>query len=84
MSWYPADLPRLVTQLAEAIEKRFAKVVPERPREDFMRLTASDLPPAAEWEGCTIYVRNVDGAGASCLVFSDRTNWRRCDTRGIV
>jgi len=84
MSWYPAGLPPLVARLAAAVEARFARIEPDRPCRDFKREVAADLPPPADWEGCTIYVRDVDGAGASCLVFSDGTNWRRYDTRGTV
>jgi hypothetical protein len=84
MSWFPAGLPPLGARLAVAIDGRFAPIEPDKPRRDFKRETASDLPPAEGWEGCTIYVRDVDGAGAACPVFSDGAAWRRYDTRGAV
>ena len=84
MSWYPTGLDPLVTRLAAAIDKRFNHTAPERPTRDFKRETTIDLPPAEAWEGCTIYVRDIDGAGSACPVFSDGAAWRRYDTRGVV
>jgi hypothetical protein len=84
VSWYPSGLEPLVIRLATAAEGRFSKITPDRPARDLKVDAVANLPPAASWEGCTIYVRDVDGAGASCPVFSDGTNWRRYDTRGSV
>ena len=83
MSWFPSGLEPLVVRLALAVEARFSKLVPDRPIRDFKVEAVANLPPATAFEGCTIYVRDV-GAGAACPVFSDGTNWRRYDTRGVV
>lgn len=48
----------------------------------FARFAVAQLPPAAAWEGATIYV--TDEAGGKVLAFSDGTNWRRVTDRAIV
>jgi hypothetical protein len=83
LSWYPSGLAQPINQLCAAIDKRFARVQPVQPVQQFFRAELTDLPPAASWEGTTVYVRDI-GAGVAMVVFSDRTNWRRLDTNAVV
>lgn len=45
-------------------------------------VTVGTLPSALQAAPALIYVRDAAGGGIPC--FSDGTNWRRVDTRGIV
>jgi hypothetical protein len=43
--------------------------------------TVASLPPAANFEGSAVYVR--DETGGKTVAFSDGTNWRRVQDRAI-
>lgn len=83
MRWAPSGLPPIVQRLAEAIERRFALRAPDQPVRRPIIAQSAALPPASEYEGADVYVRDV-GGGVAVMAFSDGANWRRCDTLGII
>lgn len=44
-------------------------------------MTVAQLPNAAKYEGCLVYVSNE--SGGKTVAFSDGTNWRRVQDRAI-
>lgn len=70
-------------RLAEAIDARFALRRPETPTRHRIIRQSADLPPAADWEGATVYIKDI-GGGVAVMAFSDGTTWRRSDTLGAL
>lgn len=44
--------------------------------------TAADLPSAADWLRCLIYVS--DETGGATIAFSDGSQWRRVQDRAVI
>ena len=83
MRWAPAGLPAPILRLVDAIDKQFAAKRPAEPARHLILAQSADLPPATDYEGATVYVRDV-GGGVAVMAFSDGTSWRRCDTLGAL
>lgn len=83
MSWYPSGLPPLVIRLTTLIDQRFKRTAPERPEQMCVLATTADLPPPAQFDACTVLIRDL-GGGVTMPVFSDGAAWRRFDTGAPV
>ena len=70
--------PPWAQRFALRLEQHFRAAFPSDPV-NFWAVDKADLPPAADWRGCLVYVSDQ-----ACLGFSDGVSWQKIALGGPV